>query len=127
MTDRTTVVIQTDGSTLLNSVTTVLATDSTIIRQASTRVISTGDMGPVGPQGPVGPAGPGGGSANYEHNQIAASATWIIPHTFGWKPNVQVFDTSGEEMFGYTRTDSLDMNTTTLAWELLISGRALTS
>jgi hypothetical protein len=84
-------------------------------------------MGPVGPQGPAGPAGPGGGSANFELNQVAAANPWVIPHNFGWKPNIQVLDTSGEEMIGYTRTDSLDMNTTTLTWELLISGKALAS
>lgn len=112
MNNTTTIVIRSSGATLLSG---------------STTIISTGGMGPAGPAGPAGPVGPGGGIANYEHNQIAASAVWSIPHTFGWKPNVQVFDTGGEEMFGYLRTDSVDMNTTTLTWEVLISGRAITS
>ena len=121
MNDTTTVVVRPNSTTIVaNSTGGVLLGSNTVI-------VSTGAMGPVGPQGPAGPAGPGGGSANFELNQVAAANPWVIPHNFGWKPNIQVLDTSGEEMIGYTRTDSLDMNTTTLTWELLISGKALAS
>lgn len=109
MSDYTTIVIRSSGPTLLSS---------------STTVISSGSMGPAGPPGPT---GPGGGAANFELNQISAANPWVINHNFGWRPNIQVFDTSGEEVVGYTRTDSVDLNTTTLTWELLISGRALAS
>lgn len=112
MNDTTTIVIKSSGATLLSQ---------------STMIISTGGMGPAGPAGPPGPVGPGGGSSNFALDQVGASVVWVMAHGFGWKPNVQVFDTAGEEMFGYIRTDSLDMNTTTLTWELLISGRALAS
>lgn len=111
MNDTTTIIIRSSGAILLGS---------------STQIVSTGSMGPAGPAGPPGSPG-ASGDANYQHDQISSSLTWVIPHTFGWRPNIQVFDTSGEEMFGYIRTDSVDLNTTTLTWEVLISGRALAS
>lgn len=104
--------------------TVVVGTEDTAVLGAITRVILTGSIGPPGPQGP---AGPGGGGASYEHDQVSASATWVIPHNFGFKPNIQVMDSIGEEMIGYLRTDAVDMNTTTLSWLLLISGRAIAS
>lgn len=40
-----------------------------------------GAQGPPGPQGPAGPAGSSGSTV--VHDQSAAAATWIIPHSFG--------------------------------------------
>ena len=49
-------------------------------------------IGPPGPQGPQGPAG------TPLRIDAALSATWILPHTFGRVPMVQVFIGSGEEV-----------------------------
>lgn len=87
-----------------------------------------GEQGPEGPPGPTGPPGPGGGaSASYTHTQGSASVTWTISHNLGFRPNIQVLDVLGEEMVGYTRTDAIDLNTTTLTWPDLLSGLAIAS
>lgn len=43
-----------------------------------------------------GPAGPSGGAAStYEHTQSVSSASWVINHNLGYRPNVSVSDGAG--------------------------------
>lgn len=51
-----------------------------------------------GLQGPVGPAGlPGNASTTYLHEQAVPSATWIINHNLGFKPDVYLTTLGGME------------------------------
>lgn len=59
-----------------------------------------GAPGPEGPEGPAGPQGPPGEAGGfYTHTQGVPSATWgPINHNLGFKPNVAVTASSGEEV-----------------------------
>ena len=46
----------------------------------------------------------------HEHIQNVASATWVITHNLGFKPNVTIIDSAGNIVEGeiaYTNSDSL--------------------
>jgi hypothetical protein len=88
-----------------------------------------GPQGVQGPTGPTGATGPGGLVAgdipalvSYTHNQSAASTTWTITHSLGFKPNVTVFD-SGESMVEGSVTHT-SINQLTITFSASISGRA---
>ena len=55
-----------------------------------------------GPEGPPGPRGDPGSSglSSYTHVQSVPSDTWIIDHQLGFRPNVHVVDTNGDECEG---------------------------
>jgi hypothetical protein len=51
----------------------------------------------------------------YTHTQGTSSATWVITHNLGWKPNVTVQDSGGSIVEGeiaYTNTMSLTITFT---------------
>jgi len=62
-----------------------------------------GAMGPMGPQGvdgptgPPGPPGPSGGT--YTFSQPVGATQWTINHNLGFKPNVSVVDSTGDQIF----------------------------
>lgn len=103
---------------------TVMVTGNETANIGVTEPITRVETGVVGLQGPPGPQGPAGASdARYVHTQSAPSATWVIPHGMGRRPAVLVIDSADEEVEG-ERTDSLDLNTTTLTFSGAFSGVA---
>jgi hypothetical protein len=51
----------------------------------------------------------------YHHTQGTSSATWVITHNLGWKPNVTVQDSGGSIVEGeiaYTSVNSLTVTFT---------------
>lgn len=58
-----------------------------IIVDPGTHLISIVKGGPVGPAGPPGANGTG---ISYTHTQVALSASWVINHMLGYKPNFTV-------------------------------------
>lgn len=61
----------------------------------------------------------------YHHVQGTPSASWVINHNLGWKPNVTVQDSGGSVVVGeisYTSTNSL-----TLTFSGAFSGNAYLS
>lgn len=65
-------------------------------------IASAGVQGPEGPQGPAGPQGPQGDSAlyTYVHVQGTPSQLWIINHSLGFYPNVEIVDSAGNSVIG---------------------------
>lgn len=49
----------------------------------------------------------------YTHTQGSPASTWSITHNLGWRPNVQVFDSGGTEVFGAITHDSVNSLTIT--------------
>jgi len=65
------------------------------------------------------------GRVSYEHMQGAASNSWAITHSLGFKPNVTVIDSAGNIVEGeiaYTNTNSL-----TVSFQSAFSGNAYLS
>lgn len=60
-------------------------------------LLPTLQTGPQGPPGPPGASGGGAGSAQI-FSQATPAATWVIPHGFGRRPLVAVYDASGAEL-----------------------------
>ena len=61
----------------------------------------------------------------HEHIQNVASATWVITHNLGFKPNVTIIDSAGtiyEGEIAYTNTNSL-----TVSFSAAFSGKAFLS
>ena len=61
----------------------------------------------------------------YHHTQGTSSATWVITHNLGWKPNVTVVDSAGtiyEGEITYTNSNSL-----TVSFSQAFSGTAYLS
>lgn len=61
------------------------------------------DKGRGGRQGATligqrGPAGPPGDGASIQINQISPASTWVLTHTLGRRPAVDVYLTSGERI-----------------------------
>jgi hypothetical protein len=62
---------------------------------------------------------------SYEHDQGAASNSWIVTHNLGFKPNVTVIDSAGNIVEGeitYTNSNSL-----TVSFASAFSGKAYLS
>ena len=66
-------------------------------------------IGPPGPPGPQGPQGPAGSPLRID---AALAATWILPHTLGRVPMVQVFLGSGEEVIADVAATSATITVT---------------
>lgn len=82
-----------------------------------------------GPQGIPGPPGPPGrpgasGSDYYEHEQIAASSTWVIPHGLGRRVNVTLFDATGRQVYADVE-QSDNLNSVTVIYPGPLAGFAL--
>jgi hypothetical protein len=55
---------------------------------------------PTGQPGPQGPPGAAGQGLRFEFQQTTPSATWIVNHNLGFRPNVSVWSLGGAEMLG---------------------------
>lgn len=64
--------------------------DFTLIINSPPQIISTLASG----QGPAGAA-----SSTFEYAQAVASATWVVNHNLGFRPNVAVLSVGGVEMW----------------------------
>ena len=65
------------------------------------------------------------GRVSYEHTQGVTSASWVITHNLGFKPNVTVVDSAGNIVEGeiaYTNSNSL-----TVSFSSAFSGKAYIS
>lgn len=84
-----------------------------------------GERGPVGRAGPRGDAGPPGAPGiplGVELFQVVPAAFWSFTHALGRKPNVTLYDTSGEEII----SDVLATDTTvTVLFATPIAGSAV--
>lgn len=69
--------------------------------------------------GPPGPAGPSGGAFRVD---VTAAATWIIPHSLGRVPGVQLFLATGEQVHSDVDADSTHV---TVTFPAPVSGFAL--
>ena len=68
--------------------------------------------------GPPGPAGaPGNGPSGYTHQQSVASSTWVITHNLGYRPAVDVIDSSGSVLLAEITHQSANALTVTFAGE----------
>lgn len=67
---------------------------TTVVEQPSQ--VTTEMVVGQGPAGPPGAPGPYGGQ--YEHNQGAASDSWVVNHNLGFRPNVTLLSVGGAEM-----------------------------
>lgn len=74
-------------------------------------------------QGPSGP--PGAGGEHLDFTQAVASDTWTIAHNFGWRPNVQVLTTGGQEMLAEVL--HLDDNVVQVLFDTPRAGSAICS
>jgi hypothetical protein len=76
--------------------------------------------GPQGPEGPQGP--PGAGYAYMTYRPSAPSAEWVIDHTLGRLPQVQIIDLAGKlQMAGVENVDG----TVTITFAAPFDGYAL--
>lgn len=67
--------------------------------------------------------GPGGsGDLNYKHDQMIASAMWVINHGLGKWPSVTVIDSAGNECVGNISYN--DANTIALTFSSAFAGTA---
>lgn len=71
--------------------------------EALARVPATPIAAIVGPPGPAGPSGPGSAPTRID---AALAATWILPHTLGRTPMVEVFLASGEHVIADVTVNS---------------------
>jgi hypothetical protein len=60
--------------------------------------------GPVGPPGPQGT--PGSAPQAYVYEQAVPSATWVVTHNLGYRPNATVVDSAGTTVEGQITYDS---------------------
>lgn len=82
-----------------------------------------GPQGDPGPQGEDGPAGPAGGEASrYVFEQMIPSASWVIVHNLGRRPNVFVLDSTNREVEGGVQY--IDNTTIRLDFAAAFSGTA---
>jgi len=54
-------------------------------------------------------------ATSYRHEQSIPSATWVIPHNLGFRPNVSVFDSAGRLVEGDVTHNSPNQVTVTFA------------
>jgi len=76
-----------------------------------------GYLNPTTPQ-----ATPSASDANYVHNQIVPSKTWVITHNLGKYPSVTIVDSANNVVIGEVKYDSLNQCTVTFTSEF--SGKA---
>jgi len=77
-------------------------------------------VGPAGPEGPSGNA-----SAAYTHDQAFSQDVWTIVHNLGFRPNIAVFDSAGNEVEGDIAHP--DVNTVILTFNAAFGGKAYLS
>lgn len=96
----------------------------TITGENTITVATVGLVGPEGPQGEQGPPGSGGdvGDWSYYHTQGAASSSWVISHSLGFRPNATVFTSAHQMVEGDVVHDS--ENQLTITFSSAFSGYA---
>ncbi len=62
----------------------------------------------------------------YLHDQASASAVWTITHNLGFRPNIQAFDSAGDEASGGTIVH-VSANQLTVTWSAAFGGKAYLS
>lgn len=93
------------ATTLTGSELLPVVQDGQTRKALASTFLRTGERGPegppggVGPAGPSGPAGPQGPSSGVVVTQITPSASWVIPHSFGRLPGVQITNAAGRVVF----------------------------
>lgn len=53
----------------------------------------------------------GGGVGAFHFVQASAASTWVVLHNLGFYPDVQVFDTNGDQVEGDVTHNSVDQLT----------------
>jgi hypothetical protein len=76
---------------------------------------SSGTVQSVGATGPIGPTGPPGSDVTYHHVQSAAAAIWTVVHNLGKFPDVQAFNSAGDQLIGQIHHDSSNQLTLTFS------------
>lgn len=77
-----------------------------------------GIQGPPGAQGIDGTPG-----ARYSHVQGSLASIWTVPHNLGFRPNVTITTTGGQEIWG-GEILHLSSNTLTLTFDVPFAGYA---
>lgn len=77
------------------------------------------EQGPAGPPGATGAQGPQGNpglsGANYVHQQMVPSATWVIAHGLNRYPSITIVDSAGSVVIGAVDYDSTNQITVTFS------------
>jgi hypothetical protein len=121
-------VTQTNRPDVVLSIDSMTIADQYSVSATAAIVGDTGPVGPVGPQGPEGPQGvPGlnatGGIRYYDHIQVEAIPTWLIPHNLGVYPDVDIIDSDGSIVQAAVKY--LDINTVEIDFGVPFSGNAV--
>jgi len=95
----------------------------TVTGENSITVATVGISGPAGPTGPAGTVDVD--DVSYYHTQGAASNSWVIVHSLGFRPNVQVFTSAHQQVEGDAVHDSV--NQVTVGFSSSFSGYAILS
>lgn len=69
------------------------------------------------------PSAGGAISAYYEHQQVSAQPSWVIPHNLGKYPDVSVMDLLGEVILA--NVSHLDTNVVQIDFSAPTAGRAI--
>jgi hypothetical protein len=71
---------------------TITRTINVVVEPTEIVIVGSAALGPQGPPGSGGGGNGGGSDANYVHNQLSASAQWVVFHNLGKFPSVMVVD-----------------------------------
>lgn len=115
----------------MSAVTTVaIGNRKTIVRiqnGQTTKVLTSGrtkiTQAAIGMPGPTGPAG--GAASTQVFSQGVPSAVWTIAHGLGYKPNVQSFDSTDDQILGQIL--HIDNNSLTITFSAATSGYSVLS
>lgn len=92
-------------------------------------LVSQGPVGPTGPAGPEGPQGPpgvtGAAASGTVFVQGVPDDVWTITHGLGYFPNVTVVDSTGSEVEGEVKYQSISV--IILTFSAAFSGKAYLS
>ena len=97
-------------------------TQESLTSDSPTVVLTDVEAGPQGPAGPVGPPGPAT-NTTVVHDQGSASATWTINHNQGRYPSVDIIDSSGNNVIGDIKHNSV--NQLVLTFDNAFAGKAI--
>lgn len=90
-----------------------------LVESMDTPTVIMGIQGPKGAPGERGFQGlqgiPGVSGSSFVFTQSTAEAVWVIVHNLGRFPSVVAVDSSGDEVWGDTKYDSLNQITLTFS------------
>ena len=93
------------------------------ISRSLVSLVNTGLLGPQGIPGPQGEQGPPGlADLHYDHDQMSASAYWVIDHNLGKYPSVSVIDSAGACCEGFV--EYITSNRVTITFSAAFAGHA---